>query len=74
LSRYPAFGEHQAMEVAWTMVWLRDFLYNPRELERLYGEIHLLTSLRHRAGFAHVAPPPCPGWWHDDTVKRHAIF
>jgi hypothetical protein len=39
------------------MVWLRDFLYNPRELERLYGEIHLLTSLRHRAGFAHVAPP-----------------
>jgi WNK lysine deficient protein kinase len=37
------------MEVAWNKVRLHDFLRSPGELERLYGEIHLLKSLRHRA-------------------------
>jgi len=37
------------MEVAWNQVQLHDFLRGPGELERLYGEIHLLKSLRHRA-------------------------
>jgi WNK lysine deficient protein kinase len=37
------------MEVAWNQVQLHDFLRSPGELERLYGEIHLLKSLRHRA-------------------------
>ncbi|PAN09848.1 hypothetical protein PAHAL_2G053900 [Panicum hallii] len=37
------------MEVAWNRVQVHDFLRSPGELERLYGEIHLLRSLRHRA-------------------------
>jgi WNK lysine deficient protein kinase len=37
------------MEVAWNKVRLHGFLRSPGELERLYGEIHLLKSLRHRA-------------------------
>ncbi|XP_066389094.1 probable serine/threonine-protein kinase WNK3 isoform X2 [Miscanthus floridulus] len=46
---YRAFDEHRGMEVAWNQVQLHDFLRGPGELERLYGEIHLLKSLRHRA-------------------------
>ncbi|TVT97310.1 hypothetical protein EJB05_57451 [Eragrostis curvula] len=48
-SRYRAFDEHLGMEVAWNQVQLHDFLRSPGDLERLYGEIHLLKSLRHRA-------------------------
>jgi WNK lysine deficient protein kinase len=47
--RYRAFDEHRGVEVAWNKVRLHDFLRGPGELERLYGEIHLLKSLRHRA-------------------------
>lgn len=46
---YRAFDEHRGMEVAWNQVQLQGFLRSPGELERLYGEIHLLKSLRHRA-------------------------
>lgn len=46
---YRAFDEHRGMEVAWNRVPVHDFLRSPGELERLYGEIHLLRSLRHRA-------------------------
>ncbi|TVU41937.1 hypothetical protein EJB05_15497 [Eragrostis curvula] len=46
---YRAFDEHLGMEVAWNQVQLHDFLRSPGDLERLYGEIHLLKSLRHRA-------------------------
>ncbi|KAJ1288038.1 hypothetical protein BS78_02G058000 [Paspalum vaginatum] len=46
---YRAFDEHRGMEVAWNQVQVHGFLRSPGELERLYGEIHLLKSLRHRA-------------------------
>ncbi|XP_062190137.1 probable serine/threonine-protein kinase WNK3 [Phragmites australis] len=46
---YRGFDEHRGMEVAWNQVQLHDFLRSPGELERLYSEIHLLKSLRHRA-------------------------
>lgn len=46
---YKAFDEYLGMEVAWNKVHLHDFLRSPGDLERLYGEIHLLKSLRHRA-------------------------
>ncbi|WVZ62170.1 hypothetical protein U9M48_011947 [Paspalum notatum var. saurae] len=46
---YRGFDEHRGMEVAWNQVQVQGFLRSPGELERLYGEIHLLKSLRHRA-------------------------
>ncbi|CAL5078750.1 unnamed protein product [Urochloa decumbens] len=46
---YRAFDEHLGMEVAWNHVAIHDFLRSPGDLERLYGEIHLLKTLRHRA-------------------------
>lgn len=44
---YRAFDEQRGMEVAWNRVQVHDFLRSPGELERLYGEIHLLRSLGH---------------------------
>lgn len=46
--RYRAFDEYQGMEVAWNQVKLHDFLQSPEDLERLYCEIHLLKTLKHR--------------------------
>jgi WNK lysine deficient protein kinase len=55
------------MEVAWNQVQLHDFLRGPGELERLYGEIHLLKSLRHRAVMRLHAS------WVDPTRGRAAV-
>lgn len=46
--RYRAFDEYQGIEVAWNQVKLYDFLQSPEDLERLYCEIHLLKTLKHR--------------------------
>ncbi|KAF8670442.1 hypothetical protein HU200_050652 [Digitaria exilis] len=46
---YRAFDELRGMEVAWNRVQLHDFLRSSGELDRLYGEIHLLKTLRHRS-------------------------
>ncbi|KAH1037510.1 hypothetical protein GLYMA_20G228000v4 [Glycine max] len=45
---YRAFDEYQGIEVAWNQVKLYDFLQSPEDLERLYCEIHLLKTLKHR--------------------------
>ncbi|KAL2345772.1 hypothetical protein Fmac_007057 [Flemingia macrophylla] len=45
---YRAFDEYQGIEVAWNQVKLNDFLQSPEDLERLYCEIHLLKTLKHR--------------------------
>lgn len=45
---YRAFDEYEGIEVAWNQVKLYDFLQSPEELERLYCEIHLLKTLKHR--------------------------
>ncbi|XP_028790316.1 probable serine/threonine-protein kinase WNK9 [Neltuma alba] len=45
---YRAFDEYQGIEVAWNQVKLYDFLQSPEELERLYCEIHLLKTLKHK--------------------------
>lgn len=55
------------MEVAWNQVQLHDFLRGPAELERLYGEIHLLKSLRHRAVMRLHAS------WADAAAPRLAV-
>ncbi|KAK4782754.1 hypothetical protein SAY86_007128 [Trapa natans] len=45
---YRAFDEYEGMEVAWNQVKLYDFLQSPEDLERLYCEIHLLKTLKHK--------------------------
>lgn len=46
--RYRAFDELEGIEVAWNQIRISDFLRNPEELERLYSEVHLLKTLRHK--------------------------
>ncbi|KAK4749554.1 hypothetical protein SAY87_027003 [Trapa incisa] len=45
---YRAFDEYEGIEVAWNQVKLYDFLQSPEDLERLYSEIHLLRTLKHK--------------------------
>ncbi|PKA49867.1 Serine/threonine-protein kinase WNK2 [Apostasia shenzhenica] len=45
---YRAFDEYEGIEVAWNQVKLNDFLQSPEDLERLYCEIHLLKTLKHK--------------------------
>ncbi|XP_076913811.1 putative serine/threonine-protein kinase WNK3 [Bidens hawaiensis] len=45
---YKAFDELEGIEVAWNQVKVSDFLRNPEELERLYSEVHLLKTLKHK--------------------------
>ena len=45
---YRAFDEYEGIEVAWNQVKLYDFLQSPEDLERLYSEIHLLKTLKHK--------------------------
>ncbi|KAJ6791365.1 putative serine/threonine-protein kinase WNK9 [Iris pallida] len=45
---YRGFDELEGIEVAWNQVKLYDFLQSPEDLERLYCEIHLLKTLKHR--------------------------
>jgi len=45
---YKAFDEIDGMEVAWNQVKVNDVLRTPDELERLYCELHLLRTLKHK--------------------------
>lgn len=45
---YRGFDEYEGVEVAWNQVRLNDFLQCPGDLERLYCEIHLLKTLKHK--------------------------
>ncbi|KAF9621269.1 hypothetical protein IFM89_018486 [Coptis chinensis] len=45
---YRGFDEFEGIEVAWNQVKLYNFLQSPEELERLYCEIHLLKTLKHK--------------------------
>ncbi|PIA59654.1 hypothetical protein AQUCO_00400508v1 [Aquilegia coerulea] len=44
---YRAFDEVLGMEVAWNQVKLNDVFRSPDELQRLYSEVHLLSTLNH---------------------------
>jgi len=46
--RYRGFDEYEGIEIAWNQVKLTDFLQRPEDLERLYSEIHLLKTLKHK--------------------------
>lgn len=45
---YRAFDEELGIEVAWNQVKVQDVLQKPEDLERLYSEVHLLKTLRHK--------------------------
>nr|GMD15735.1 probable serine/threonine-protein kinase WNK4 isoform X2 [Ipomoea batatas] len=44
---YKAIDEVLGMEVAWSQIKLNDVLQTPEDLQRLYSEVHLLSSLTH---------------------------
>ncbi|XP_040988025.1 probable serine/threonine-protein kinase WNK3 [Juglans microcarpa x Juglans regia] len=46
---YRAFDEWEGIEVAWNQVKVADLLRNSEELERLYSEVHLLQTLKHKS-------------------------
>ncbi|XP_012487605.1 probable serine/threonine-protein kinase WNK3 isoform X1 [Gossypium raimondii] len=45
---YRAFDELEGIEVAWNQVKITDLLRNSEDLERLYSEVHLLKTLKHK--------------------------
>ncbi|PON82234.1 hypothetical protein TorRG33x02_220150, partial [Trema orientale] len=45
---YRGFDEVNGIEVAWNRVQIDEVLQSPDGLERLYSEVHLLKSLKHR--------------------------
>ena len=45
---YRAFNEVNGIEVAWNHVKIDDLLQNPDDLVRLYSELHLLKTVRHK--------------------------
>lgn len=44
---YWAFDQLLGIEVAWNQVKLNDVLRSPEDLQRLYSEVHLLSTLKH---------------------------
>lgn len=45
---YRAFDEIEGIEVAWNQVKVNEILQSPEDLERLYSEVHLLKTLKHK--------------------------
>ncbi|KAL9434125.1 hypothetical protein AB3S75_028873 [Citrus x aurantiifolia] len=45
---YRAFDELEGIEVAWNQIKVVDLLRNSEDLERLYSEVHLLKTLKHK--------------------------
>ncbi|KAL5544131.1 hypothetical protein UlMin_007915 [Ulmus minor] len=45
---YRAFDELEGIEVAWNQVKIADLLRRPEDMERLYSEVHLLQTLKHK--------------------------
>ncbi|XP_008804213.2 probable serine/threonine-protein kinase WNK3 isoform X2 [Phoenix dactylifera] len=48
MAGYKAFDELEGIEVAWNQVKVADVLRNSDDLERLYSEVHLLKTLKHK--------------------------
>ncbi|KAG1331395.1 putative serine/threonine-protein kinase WNK2 [Cocos nucifera] len=48
MAGYKAFDELEGIEVAWNQVKVADVLRNLEDLERLYSEVHLLKTLKHK--------------------------
>lgn len=48
INRYRAFDELEGIEVAWNQVKVSEVVRNADDLERLYSEVHLLKTLKHK--------------------------
>ncbi|KAJ8543570.1 hypothetical protein K7X08_006093 [Anisodus acutangulus] len=46
---YRGIDELLGMEVAWSQVKLNDLLQSPEDIERLYSEVNLLSTLNHKS-------------------------
>ncbi|XP_042497115.1 probable serine/threonine-protein kinase WNK3 isoform X2 [Macadamia integrifolia] len=46
---YRGFDELEGIEVAWNQVRVADLLQKSEDLERLYSEVHLLKTLKHKS-------------------------
>ncbi|RZB69953.1 putative serine/threonine-protein kinase WNK4 isoform E [Glycine soja] len=46
---YKAIDEVLGIEVAWNQVRLNEVLRTPDDLQRLYSEVHLLSTLKHQS-------------------------
>lgn len=46
--RYRAFDELEGIEVAWNQIEVNERNRNSEDLERLYAEVHLLKTLKHK--------------------------
>lgn len=46
---YKAIDEVLGIEVAWNQVRLNEVLNTPDDLQRLYSEVHLLSTLKHQS-------------------------
>ncbi|XP_022947185.1 probable serine/threonine-protein kinase WNK4 isoform X1 [Cucurbita moschata] len=46
---YKAIDEFLGIEVAWSRVKLNEVLRSPEDLQRLYSEVHLLSTLKHES-------------------------
>lgn len=44
---YKAIDEALGVEVAWNQVRLNELMRSPDDLQRLYSEVHLLSTLKH---------------------------
>lgn len=47
--RYKAFDELNGTEVAWNQAKICNVLQSPDVLQRMYSEVHLLSSLHHES-------------------------
>lgn len=45
---YKAFDQFEGVEVAWNRIRIDNVLQSPDEYKKLYSEVHLLKSLKHR--------------------------
>ncbi|KAJ0710498.1 putative non-specific serine/threonine protein kinase [Helianthus annuus] len=64
---YKAFDELEGIEVAWNQIKVSYFLRHPEEQERLYSEVHLLKTPKHKNIIKFYS-----SWV--DTTKEHINF
>ena len=46
--RYKAFDTLEGIEVAWNQIKVQDVIHTPEDVDRLYSEVHLLKTLKHK--------------------------
>uniref|UniRef100_M8BZ18 non-specific serine/threonine protein kinase n=1 Tax=Aegilops tauschii TaxID=37682 RepID=M8BZ18_AEGTA len=79
-SVYRGFDEVRGVEVAWNQANLADVLRTPDALQRMYSEVHLLSTLRHdaiiafHASWVSVSSPSPRGGCTGGTPRRTFNF